>query len=103
MNLLFLVSHQNVTRIDQKNITSNKSEQSIKGAIVYKRDTGMAFKVVHMSHANGIAHYKLLCLETGSKYYLSKFAVEQNYTNEDAKTEQFGMRIVRRLSKMCGK
>ena len=71
----------------KKNITSNKSEQSIKGAIVYKRDTGMAFKVVHMSHANGIAHYKLLCLETGSKYYLSKFAVEQNYTNEDAKTD----------------
>ena len=74
-----------------------------KGLTVYKRDTGMAFKVVNVSKANGIKHYNLLCLETGSRNYLSKFALEQDYTHTNTKLEKFGLRMVKRLSEMCNK
>ena len=71
------------------------------GMIVYKRDTGMAFEVVSVSHANGIKHHNLVCLETGSRIYLSKFALEKDYTDKNIKLEKFGLRIVKRLSEMC--
>ena len=74
-----------------------------KGMTLYKRDTGMAFEVVNVSHANGIKHYNLLCLETGSRNYLSKFALEQDYIGTSTKLEKFGLRMVKRLSKMCTK
>ena len=74
-----------------------------KGMIVYKRDTGMAFEVVNVSQANGIKHYNLICLETGSRNYLSKFALEQDYTETNTKLEKFGLRMVKRLSEMCNK
>ena len=73
------------------------------GITVYKRDTGMAFEVVNVSHANGIKHYNLLCLETGSRNYLSKFALEQDYTGTNTKLDKLGLRMVKRLSKMCTK
>ena len=36
------------------------------GAVVFNKDTGTAFEVYKMSHANGIKHFNLLCTETGS-------------------------------------
>ena len=73
------------------------------GKTVYKRDTGMAFEVVKVSQANGIEHYNLLCLETGSRNYLSKFALEQDYTDTNTKLDKLGLRMVKRLSEMCTK
>ena len=73
------------------------------GMTVYKRDTGMAFEVVNVSHANGIKHYNLLCLETGSRNYLSKFALEQDYTGTNIKVDKLGLRMVKQLSKMFTK
>ena len=73
------------------------------GMTVYKRDTGMAFEVISVSHANGIKHYNLLCSETGSRNYLSKFALEKDYTDKDIEIEKFGLRMVKRLSEMCTK
>ena len=74
-----------------------------KGAVVFKKHTGMAFKICKISHANGIKHFNLLCVETGSSVYLSKFALEKDYTHENAAFEKFGQRMVRRLSEMLTK
>ena len=70
------------------------------GAVVFKKDTGMAFEVCKTSHANGIEHFNLLCEETGSSVYLSKFALEKDYSHNDVASEKFGLRIVRRLSEL---
>ena len=74
-----------------------------KGAVVFKKDTRMAFEVCKISHANGIEHFSLLCAETGSSVYLSKFALEKDYSHDDAASEKFGFRIVRRLSGLLAK
>ena len=74
-----------------------------KGMVVFKKDTGMAFEVCKMSRANGIEHFNLLCRETGSRVYLSKFALEKDYSSHDATPEKGGLRIVRRLSKLLAK
>ena len=74
-----------------------------KGAVVFKKDTGMAFEVCKTSHANGIEHFNLLCAETGSSVYLSKFALEKDYSNDELASEKFGLRIVRRLSELLAK
>ena len=74
-----------------------------KGMTVYKRETGMAFEVVNVSLANGIKHYNLQCSETGSCYFLSKFALEQDYAQEKSSVERFGLRMVKRLSEMLAK
>ena len=74
-----------------------------KGAIVFKKDTGMAFEVCKTSHANGIEHFNLLCAETDSSVYLSRFALEKDYSHEDIASEKFGRRIVRRLSELLAK
>jgi len=71
-----------------------------KGAVVFKKDTGMAFEVCKTSHANGIEHFNLLCEETGSSVYLSKFALEKDYTRNDLAPDKVGMRIVKRLSEL---
>lgn len=71
-----------------------------KGAIVFKKDTGMAFEVCKTSHANGIEHFNLLCAETGSSVYLSKFALEKDYSLNDLASDKVGMRIVKRLSEL---
>ena len=73
------------------------------GMTVYKRETGIAFEVVNVSYANGIQHFNLLCLETGSCYYLSRFALEHDYSEKKAKVETFGLRIVKRLNEMWAK
>ena len=74
-----------------------------KGAVVFKKDTGMAFEVCKTSHANGIEHFNLLCAETGSSVYLSKFALEKDYSHNHLASEKFGLRIVRRLSELLAK
>jgi len=74
-----------------------------KGAVVFKKDTGMAFEVCKTSHANGIEHFNLICAETGSSVYLSKFALEKDYSHNDVASDKLGMRIVRRLSDLLAK
>ena len=74
-----------------------------KGNIVYKRDTGMAHKIVSVSLANGIEHYSLVCSETRTNNFLSRFAIERDFTKDSVKIEQFGHKMVKRLSAMCGK
>ena len=74
-----------------------------KGAVVFKKDTGMAFEVCKTSHANGIEHFNLICAETGSSVYLSKFALEKDYSHNDLASDKLGMRIVRRLSDLLAK
>ena len=74
-----------------------------KGMVVFKKDTGMAFEVCKTSHANGIEHFNLRCAETGSSVYLSKFALEKDYSHDDLASEKFGLRIVRRLSALMAK
>ena len=74
-----------------------------KGAVVFKKDTGMAFEICKTSHANGIQHFNLRCAETGSSVYLSKFALEKDYSHNDTASEKFGLRIVRRLSELLAK
>lgn len=96
-------TNQNDSDQTPKHKNYPQANKICKGMTLYKRDTGMAFEVVNVSHANGIKHYNLLCSETGSRNYLSKFALEQDYTNKDTKLEKFGLRMVKRLSKMCTK
>jgi hypothetical protein len=83
--------------------TDRMENQFVKGAVVFKKDTGMAFEIYKMSHANGIEHISLLCAETGSSVYLSKFAIEKDYSHSVATSEKFGLRIVRRLSELLAK
>ncbi|MDC1001383.1 hypothetical protein OAS89_02745 [Alphaproteobacteria bacterium] len=88
-------------------LKANRSEhtenQFCKGAVVYRKDTGMAFEVCKTSRANGIEHFSLLCRETGSSICLSKFALEKDYSNNESTSEKGGLRIVRRLSKLLAK
>ena len=74
-----------------------------KGAVVFKKDTGMAFEICKTSHANGIQHFNLRCAETGSSVYLSKFALEKDYSHDESASEKGGLRIVRRLSELLDK
>jgi len=74
-----------------------------KGAVVFKKDTGMAFEICKTSHANGIQHFNLRCAETGSSVYLSKFALEKDYSRNDLASDKVGMRIVKRLSELLAK
>ena len=74
-----------------------------KGNILYKIGTGMPHRIVKVSIANGIEHYSLICSETNTSYFLSKFALESDYTNDGFKVEHFGLRMVKKLSKMWGK
>ena len=82
---------------------ATKANKFSKGNIVYKRDTGMALKIVSVSLANGIEHYNLICSQTNKCYFLSKFALENDYTEESIEVERFGLRIVKKLSEMLSK
>ena len=59
--------NQNDTKHVEKLSANSQENKFSKGMTVYKRDTGMAFEMVRVSHANGIKHYNLLCSETGSR------------------------------------
>ena len=74
-----------------------------KGNIVYKRDTGMVHQIVSVSLANGIEHYSLVCSEMRTNHFLSKFALESDFTKDSLKVEHFGLKMVKRLSAMWGK
>ena len=45
----------------------------------------MAHKIVSVSLANGIEHYSLVCSETRTNYFLSKFALERDFTKDCVK------------------
>ena len=96
------LKQNNVNPTTKRNVALLATKLS-KGKTVYKRNTGMALRVVRVSVANGIEHYNLICLETNSRYFLSKFALEKDYTEENVEVEKFGLRIVKRLSKMMSK
>ena len=85
------------------NRSGHTENQFCKGAVVYRKDTGMAFEVCKTSHANGIEHFNLRCAETGSSVYLSKFALEKDYSRNDLAPDKVGMRIVKRLSELLAK
>ena len=84
-------------------MSGHTENQFCKGAVFFRKDTGMAFEICKMSRANGIEHFNLLCRETGSSAYLSKFALEKDYTSHNTTPEKGGLRIVRRLSKLLAK
>jgi hypothetical protein len=102
-----LVTFDHLQQNEPDQLKANRSEhtenQFCKGAVVYRKDTGMAFEVCKTSRANGIEHFSLLCRETGSSICLSKFALEKDYSNNDSTSEKGGLRIVRRLSKLLAK
>ena len=79
------------------------ANKPLKGNIVYKKNTGMPHKIVGVSFANGIEHYSLVCSETRSNCFLSKFALERDFTEDGVAVEHIGLRMVKRLSAMWGK
>ena len=96
-------SKQNVPTLTEERKCTPHSNKLSKGNIVYKRDTGMAFKIGKVSLANGIEHFQLICTETNSHYFLSKFALKSDYADTSVNVDQFGMRMVKKLSKMWSK
>ena len=94
---------QNDLNSTTKRYGASLAAELSKGKTVYKRNTGKALRVVRLSVVNGIEHYNLVCLETSSCYFLSKFALEKDYTEENVDIEKFGLRMVKRLSKMMSK
>jgi len=96
-------SQQNDLGQPEQQKTDRVGDRFGKGAVVFKKDTGMAFEVCKMSYANGIEHFNLLCAETGSSVYLSKFALEKDYSHNDVAAQKFGLRIVKRLSELLAK
>ena len=102
---LATVDHLQQNEPDQlkANRSGHTENKCCRGAVFCRKDTGMAFEVCKMSRANGIEHFNLLCAETGSSVYLSRFALEKDYSHDDMASEKFGRRIVRRLSELLAK
>ena len=96
-------AEQKFSTLSNERKCAQDADTLLKGNIVYKRGTGMAHKIVNVSLANGIEHVSLICSETNTSYFLSKFALESHYTEDSVKVEHFGLKMVRRLSKMWGK
>ena len=96
-------AERNVSTLSNERKCAHDANKLHKGNIVYKRDTGMAHEIVSVSFANGIEHYSMVCSETRTKYFLSKFALERDFTKDSVKIERFGLKMVKRLSEMCGK
>ena len=96
-------AEQKVSTLSSERKCAQDANKSQKGNIVYKRNTGMAHKIVSVSFANGIEHYSLVCSETRTNCFLSKFALERDFTEQDVAVEHFGLRMVKRLSAMWGK
>ena len=91
---------QNVSTFTKERKLTPNANNLNNGNIVYKRDTGAAYKISKISLVNGIEHYQLTCAQTNSPYFLSKFALESDYTEDSVKVEKFGLKMVKRLSKM---
>ena len=96
-------AEQKVSTLSSERKCTLDANKMSKGNIVYKRNTGMAHKIVSVSLANGIEHYSLVCSETRTNCFLSKFALERDFAKDSVKVEHFGIRMVKRLSEMCGK
>ena len=96
-------AEQKVPTLSNERKCAHNANKLRKGNIVYKRGTGMAHKIVNVSLANGIEHFSLICSESNTTYFLSKFALESDYSEDSVKVEHFGLKIVKRLSKMWGK
>ena len=96
-------AEQKVSTLSSERIRARDANKMSKGNIVYKRNTGMAHKIVSVSFANGIEHYSLVCSETRKTYFLSKFALESDFTEDSVAVEHFGLKMVKRLSAMLGK
>ena len=91
---------QNALTLTKERKRNPNANNLSNGNIVYKRDTGVAYKIGKISLVNGIEHYQLTCAQTNSPYFLSKFALESDYTEDSVKVEKFGLKMVKRLSKM---
>ena len=96
-------AEQKVSILSSEQKCARDANKMSKGNIVYKRNTGMAHKIISVSLANGIEHYSLVCSETRTSYFLSKFALENDFTEDRVAVEHFGLKMVKRLSAMCGK
>ena len=96
-------AERKVSTLSNEQKCAHDANKLHRGNILYKRDTGMAHEIVSVSFANGIEHYSLVCSETRTNYYLSKFALERDFTKDSVRLERFGLRIVKRLSAMWGK
>jgi len=96
-------AEQKVSTLSGELKRARDANKMSKGNIVYRRDTGMAHEIVSVSSANGIQHYSLVCSETHKTYYLSKFALESDFTKDSVAVEHFGLKMVKRLSEMWGK
>ena len=96
-------AEQKVSTLSSERKCAHHANKMSKGNIVYKRNTGMPHKIVGVSFANGIEHYSLVCSETRSNCFLSKFALERDFTEQGVAVERFGLRMVKRLSAMWGK
>ena len=93
-------AERKVSTLSNERKCTHDANKLRKGNIVYKRDTGMAHEILSVSFANGIEHYSLVCSETRTNYFLSRFAIESDYTEDSVKVENFGLKMVKRLSKM---
>ena len=96
-------AEQKVSTLSSERKCTLDANKMSKGNIVYKRNTGMAHKIVSVSLANGIEHYSLVCSEMRTNHFLSKFALESDFTKDSVKIEHFGLKMVKRLSAMWGK
>ena len=95
-------AERKVSTLSNERKCAHDANKLNEGSIVYKKDTGMAHKIVSVSLANGIEHYSLVCSETHTNYFLSRFALESDFTKDSLKVEHFGIRMVKRLSAMWG-
>ena len=96
-------AERKVSTLSNERKCARDANELQKGNIVYKRNTGMAHEILSVSLANGIEHYSLVCSEKRTNYFLSKFALERDFTRDSIKVELFGLKIVKRLSAMWGK
>ena len=96
-------SERKVSTLSNERKCDRDANKLRQGNIVYKRDTGVAYKIGKISLVNGIEHYQLTCAQTNSSYFLSKFALKSDYTIDSVKVENVGLKMVRRLSKMLVK
>ena len=96
-------AERKVSTLSNEQKCAHDANKLHRGNILYKRDTGMAHKIVSVSLANGIEHYSMVCSETRTNYFLSRFALESDFTKDIVKVERFGLRMVKRLSAMWGK
>ena len=95
-------AEQKVSTLSSERKRARDANKMSKGNVVYKRNTGMAHKIVRVSFANGIEHYSLVCSETRTNCFLSKFALERDFAKDSVKVERFGLKVIKRLSAMWG-